>query len=262
MAKTNTGLVAYAKAQLGNPYWYGTYGQTASASLYEAKKKQYPAYYTATNYAGQYGKRVHDCVGLIKGYLWSSSATGTPTYNAAQDKSAKGMYAAATTKGTIATFPKTAGLLVFKGASASSIHHVGVYGGDGYVYEAKGHAYGTVKTAFKAADWTFWAQCPYCTDDAGAASSTVTQVKASEPAMGREDSLAGTYTVTASYLNVRNGAGTGKAVLCVIPKGTRVQNYGYYTAVSGKKWLYVQLKLDGVQYTGFCSECYLKKGKE
>ena len=28
MTKTNTGLVSYARANLGNPYWYGTFGQT------------------------------------------------------------------------------------------------------------------------------------------------------------------------------------------------------------------------------------------
>lgn len=37
--KTNTGLVAYAKAQVGLPYWYGTYVQTASSSLLSARKK-------------------------------------------------------------------------------------------------------------------------------------------------------------------------------------------------------------------------------
>ncbi len=35
--KTNTGLVKYAKAQLGLPYWYGTYGNTATEALYKAK---------------------------------------------------------------------------------------------------------------------------------------------------------------------------------------------------------------------------------
>ena len=39
--KTNTGLVAYAKAQLGKPYWYGTFGQTASEALYKDKSRQY-----------------------------------------------------------------------------------------------------------------------------------------------------------------------------------------------------------------------------
>ena len=42
--KTNKGLVEYANAQLGKPYWYGTFGQNADAELYAAKKKQYPRY--------------------------------------------------------------------------------------------------------------------------------------------------------------------------------------------------------------------------
>ena len=85
MSKTNTGLLEYAKAQVGKPYWYGCYGQTASQSLYNSKKASYPKYYTASDFTSQYGKRVHDCSGLIKGYLWSDTSTSTPTYKASQD---------------------------------------------------------------------------------------------------------------------------------------------------------------------------------
>ena len=42
MAKTNTGLVAYAKANIGNPYWYGTFGQVGTQTLLDSKRKQYP----------------------------------------------------------------------------------------------------------------------------------------------------------------------------------------------------------------------------
>jgi hypothetical protein len=167
MKKTNIGLLEYAKAQVGLAYWYGTYGKIASESLYKAKKKQYPAYYTSKDFPSQYGKRVHDCVGLIKGYLWSDSPTGVPKYNSAQDKSAKGMYNAAVTKGGNSTFPGKPGILVFKTKTtgSSGIHHVGIYDGEGYVYEAKGHAYGVVKTKYKAEDWKYWAQCPYTEAD-------------------------------------------------------------------------------------------------
>ena len=33
MRKTAKGLVKYAKAQLGNPYWYGTFGQKGYSLL-------------------------------------------------------------------------------------------------------------------------------------------------------------------------------------------------------------------------------------
>lgn len=262
MTKTNSGLVEYAKAQLGLPYWYGTFGNVASASLYASKKKTYPSQYTASDFASQYGKRVHDCVGLIKGYLWSSSATATPVYNSAQDKSAAGMYAAATEKGAISTFPKKAGQLVFKGATAAKISHVGVYDGAGYVYEAKGHAYGVVKTAFSASAWQYWAQCPYIEDDTETTASTTTTTSTSaaiDKAKSFDGTLSGTYKVTASSLNVRAGAGTGKSVLVEIPKGTSVKNYGYYTESGGVKWLYVMFTYNGKSYTGFCSEKYLSK---
>lgn len=72
-------------------------------------------------------------------------------------------------------------------------------------------------------------------------------------------SLAGTYQVTASSLNVRHGAGTGKSVMVSIPKGTKVKCYGYYTTTLNRKWLYIQFTYNGVTYTGFASSKYLAK---
>lgn len=170
MAKTNTGLVSYAAAQLGKPYWYGTFGQTASASLYSAKKKQYPKYYTASDFQPQYGKRVHDCVGLIKGYLWSDSPTSVPKYSAAQDVSADKMLKKCTESGSISTLPELPGVLVFMS------RHVGVYIGGGYVIEARGHAYGVVKTKLTGRGWTRWGKCPWITY-ASADKSSISEVK-------------------------------------------------------------------------------------
>lgn len=90
-------------------------------------------------------------------------------------------------------------------------------------------------------------------------STTTTEKKATDAAKSYLKSLAGTYKVTASALNVRNGAGTGKSIMCTIPKGTTVQCYGYYTTVSGTKWLYIQFTYNGVKYTGFASSKYLSK---
>lgn len=87
-----------------------------------------------------------------------------------------------------------------------------------------------------------------------AKSSTSSSSKV-DSAQSYDKSLAGTYTVTASALNMRAGAGTGKKVLAVLKNGAKVQNYGYYTTVNGVKWLY--LAYNGM--TGFCSSAYLKK---
>ena len=42
MAYTAAGLVAHARAQLGQFYWYGTFGQAPTLDLLEQKRKQYP----------------------------------------------------------------------------------------------------------------------------------------------------------------------------------------------------------------------------
>nr|DAK91591.1 MAG TPA: peptidoglycan hydrolase [Caudoviricetes sp.] len=158
MAKTNTGLVEYAKAQRGKPYWYGCFGQLSTKALYTSKKKQYPNQYTWNCPANQLGIKVHDCVGLIKGYLWCDSATDTtPTYNASQDVSANGMLEKCKQKGTITTMPDIPGILVFMPG------HVGVYIGGGYVIEAKGHVYGVVKTKLAGRGWKSWGKCPWIT---------------------------------------------------------------------------------------------------
>lgn len=163
--KNNNDLVAYARSMVGLPYWYGCFGQIGSASLHNYKLKQYPEYYNRWNdYSAQYGKRVHDCVGLIKGYIWSDSPTAEPRYNSRQDVSAYGMYRVSITKGNMSSWPGKNGTLVFKATNAGNyltIHHVGVYSTDGYVYEAKGHEYGVVKTKFSKSEWQFWSYCPY-----------------------------------------------------------------------------------------------------
>lgn len=152
--KTADGLVEYCQAQLGKPYWWGTFGQIATNQLLEAKRKQYPNYYKADDFEGQIGERVHDCIGLIKGYMWSGTPTSKPVYksNGFPDVSADTLYNMCERKGTsLGNMPDVAGIAVFmKG-------HVGIYIGNGEVIEARGHAYGVVKTKLTRRPWKRWA---------------------------------------------------------------------------------------------------------
>ena len=150
--KTGQGLKEYAIAQLGRPYWWGTFGQRADGALYAQKKKQYPGYYTAADFPNQYGQKVHDCVGLIKGYLWCDTPDGTPRYNAAQDVAVEGLYKKCSKSGAIGSIPETPGVCVFM----ANMGHVGVYIGGGEVVEAMGHAYGVVKTKLAGRGWAYW----------------------------------------------------------------------------------------------------------
>ena len=165
---TNLGLVAYAKAMLDykSDYWYGTYGNRASESLYQEKRRQYPSQYDKwdkSTFKAQYGRKVHDCIGLIKGYLMNptlgedgfvSDPLTLSKYNSKYDISANMLEAKAKEKGDIKTIPEIVGLIVWKSG------HVGVYVGNGYVIEERGHMYGTVRTKLSDRPWTKWLKHP------------------------------------------------------------------------------------------------------
>lgn len=87
----------------------------------------------------------------------------------------------------------------------------------------------------------------------------VTEIRAKDSARNFLTTLAGEYSVTASWLNVRHGAGTTKKIMATIPKGTKVKCYGYYTLWNGVMWLAIQFTYKGTKYTGFASAKYLKK---
>lgn len=87
---------------------------------------------------------------------------------------------------------------------------------------------------------------------------TAKKVETACYAKSKDESLSGIY-VTTTNLYCRNDAGTNKKALCLIPKGTEVKNYGFYTTFNGIKWLMIQFTLNGIQYTGFSSSKYLEK---
>lgn len=104
-----------------------------------------------------------------------------------------------------------------------------------------------------------WMKNEYTSPPKKTSTAKTTEKTATKSAKSYSKSIAGTYKVTASSLNVRNGAGTTHKSMVKIPKGTKVKNYGYYTSVLGTKWLYIQFTYNNVTYTGFASGKYLKK---
>lgn len=151
MSITNKQLVEYAKGQIGRPYWFGCFGQKATSSLLNAKHKQYPSYYTADDFKNQYGQKVHDCGGLIKGAIFCDGAIdAVPKYLSKYDVDSDTMLKQCSESGSIGSIPEIEGVLVFKKG------HVGVYIGDGKVVEARGHNYGVIESNIKDMPWTNW----------------------------------------------------------------------------------------------------------
>ena len=156
MGKTPAGLAAHARAQLGLPYWYGTFGQKPTAELADYKRRQYPEYWSparverakATQLSAP---RVYDCAGLVKSYWMLTDPYTAAKYVVKYDKSAGGLKSCCKTKGAIAGIPQVPGLLVFIGT-----RHVGIYAGAGRVIEAKGFDYGVIETVLAKGSWDAW----------------------------------------------------------------------------------------------------------
>lgn len=65
-----------------------------------------------------------------------------------------------------------------------------------------------------------------------------------------------TYTVNASDLNMRTGAGDNKAIIKVLHRGDKFTCYGYFNkTTNGSVWLY---GVDKTGQTGYCCKYYLK----
>ena len=216
MNKTGQGLADYAIAQLGRPYWWGTFGQRATPALLAQKRQQYPEAYGSygSECAKHYGERVHDCVGLIKGYLWSAGVDSVPMYNSCQDVTAAGLYSACSETGAIASLPEEKGVCVFM----KNLSHVGVYIGGGEVVEAAGHAKGVVKSRLAQRGWAYWGKPRWISYEAAA---TPAQPTAATP-------TASTLTVTGLPLLRYGDKGecVRAAQLLLIGRGQSCGRYG------------------------------------
>lgn len=227
-----------------------------------------------------------DCVCLIKGLLWGWSGDGSKTYGGAKYAVNGVPDIGADTMITKCSGVSTDFSKVEVGEAVWCKGHIGIYIGGGLAVECTPKWKNCVqvtacncnKSGYNRRNWTKHGKLPYVTytgqteNVTGAATSAApatpaqtttpaaTEKKATEAAKSLDKTLAGTYAVNAaSGLHIRDGAGTGKVSLAVLPNGTRVKNYGYYTEVNGVAWLYIQVTYQGIKYTGFSSGAYLSK---
>lgn len=219
-------FIKFVKSKMGCYYWFGTFGQKASKALYAEKKKQYPKYYTASDYDKQIAnpKQCFDCAGLIK------SQWVYPKYQSQYDLGATGIYGKCTVKGRLTSMDQLKdGYLIFKGNDKQKTH-VAMYCG-GKVYEAKGHAYGCLSSTFVMSQYPYYAEY-YLVDY----SDTPTP----DPGPKKGDTL----EVTTKYteLMLRSYASTSASIIQRLKKGYKVTYLGESSTDSTGLWYKVQYK--------------------
>lgn len=159
MSKNNLGLVNFVKQVLDRKwgYVYGTFGQLCTVALLDERAKAYPGPQEAggpmrTLGEKWLGRRVCDCSGLMKAYLWMDDVNTAPQYNGSQDVD---LFTSATEKNSISSLPEIPGICLHMPG------HVGVYIGNGEVIEAPGTAIGVVKSKVAGRGWAEWFKCPF-----------------------------------------------------------------------------------------------------
>lgn len=161
--KNSTDLVFWCKRACDNGwgYVYGGYGQLCTEEYLDRQAQLFPG----DNEAGGQmrtvgekwiGKRVVDCIGLIKSYAWYDPESGEiiAGSNGFTDCGANSIWNNVTESGEISSMPDTPGLAVWMDG------HIGVYVGNGEVVEAQGTNEGVVKTQLSSRSWTKWLKIP------------------------------------------------------------------------------------------------------
>lgn len=184
--------------------------------------------------------RVWDCNGLAEGYYKDQTGVSINTrarYNYSGWCNPKG-------KGTIPTDARIPGAAVFKANSVGTIHHVGYLvapvtvgkpGGDWYIIEAKGVAYGVIRSKLSDGGWNRWGHMTKYFDYEPAVVVPPIAAPADPP-----ESYNCNWCVATAPVNVRKGPSTGYGVKMKLAKGEAVM---YDGAVSGDWYaVYIQGK--------------------
>lgn len=163
--KNSTDLVIWCVTAEANKegYVYGAFGQVCTLDYLDQQEARYPGDEEAggpMRIAGErwLGKRVYDCIGLIKSYGWYNQEADAIEYgtNGMVDFSANTIwdYVEDGDSGEIDDIPEIPGIAVCMDG------HIGVYIGNGEVIEAQGTETGVVKTQLENGSWTHWMKIP------------------------------------------------------------------------------------------------------
>ncbi len=245
-------IAAAALGMVGWGYIYGATGWVCTAERVEQQAAQYPAYADLIRKYGLgkwLGKRCVDCAQNTK---ISAKAAGITIPSGATSQWNADIWA---DKGTMDTLPDdSVGLFLYR-QSGAKMQHTGVCLGDGTVSEARGHAYGVIRSQLTAYGWTHWGRLD---ESRAAATTTETQTNPTTETEGvnQVSSLAG-------YLCTVSGLKTGTSKLNIRSSMDDTANNKIGTVSSGEQvtcsadtgtWATVKTSA-GV--TGYCKSQYL-----
>lgn len=227
MSKTAAGLVAFVKTKLGTPYVYGAKGTVLTQAKFNWLKKTYPNCIHERD-AAKVGKVCVDCSGLISWYTGVSM--GSSQYKSKATK----------------VLPISQISQAVPGCALWLNGHIGVYIGNGECIEARGSAYGCVKTKVSQRNFThiLWINTIDYSD-----ANTVTN---NAPGTSVSESACYQTMWTKTSLNLRSSDIVVKNPnnsLIIIPEGTELK----VTAKTSKGWYKTTYK----GKTGYCSGEYL-----
>ena len=178
------------------------------------------------------GRRIHDCRGLTSACAKAAGITDITGQTVAKQWNADTW----SEKGEIGKLPKDRRYVQLFRYNGSKWVHTGIYIGGGETVDARGHAYGTIKSKLSAYKWTHYAvprgmeTTSSVTPDGAGATSSVTPDGATPSPEGKADGersndgviYSAIVTTKSGSLNVRSGPGTSYIKTGSLPKGEKI----------------------------------------
>lgn len=150
MSKNVKEMVSYFEKLYTNKaiYLWGANGEIITKDLCD---RLFKTYGSSTYNRQYYDNKLKEGVGRI-----GADCSGAMCPMSGFDTTAQGYYNKCDTKGSISSIIKNKVCLVFKGKSTSSINHIGVYLGNGYVVEMKSSKDNCVRSKLETGGWKWY----------------------------------------------------------------------------------------------------------
>ncbi len=182
MTLTNIGLVEFAKQKMGTAYVYGMKGEVMTQQNYNFLQRTYGTDYVWLSDERKVGQICVDCSGLISWY--TKKIKSSTQYRTEAD-----------IQPIETVFDAPIGVAVWRQG------HIGIYVGNGEIIEARGSAFGVVRTKVSERDFTHWfyiAGIVYCAEEEEVVIEKLTVI-----VNDKEIEIEGVFVDGTNYVDIR-----------------------------------------------------------